>query len=297
MVEQSTYIKFETFYAELDEAIIWLESIGLKCNGTRISQYKDAIRLLVDLHKEDDISEIRKKFRPISNALYEANETIIIYKALSLEYTNEIKKHLQKILKGPIEYTHENPSSSSNEARNIAFELATMALLVLHNFKLDFTVGSDVAITFNDGENKFIFECKRPQAENKVEKNVRKARSQLRERYKQYSKGEMQGLISLDISKLINEEFNLFVGSNEEEIIEELYNEIRSFIEKHQRYWQSAGADRTIAVLLRLYVLAINKERNGAWITCSPYVVNPINESGEVNIQLARRFSKQLGAK
>ena len=141
---------YETFAQDLDKALAWMQGLGVRYEPTRMGEYKRAIETLLKIYRSDDIDKMRSEYARIVTAMYEANDLITIHKGLAGKYDNEIRNHLAKYTKGPINYTKEIASTSSNVGRNTAFELLILEKLVNAGVDVDFEVGSDVAAQFDN---------------------------------------------------------------------------------------------------------------------------------------------------
>ena len=225
-------------------------------------------------------------------ALYEANDLIAIHKGLVGKYDSEISEHIKKYAKGPANYREEAPSASSNLARNIAFELLVASKIVAANIPLDFSVKTDVATKF-DGRS-ILFECKRPQSEESIEKNIKDAFKQLERKYKSPVRARHRGIIALDISKLLNPEFMLYVQPDAVSLDRGLTQIADQFILKNERLWQLRRNSKTIAVLIRFGIMGINQEKEDMLTYCQQYGLTPLNAAGHRNIETAERLAEAM---
>ena len=139
---------YESFAQDLDAAVVWISSLGIANERTRIGEYKRAIDILLEVYKSKDLERTRREFVRLVTALFEANELIAIYNGLSGKYDREIRDHIKKYVKGPADYRKEVVSASSNLARNIAFELLVASKLVSAGIGLDFSIHADVAAKY-----------------------------------------------------------------------------------------------------------------------------------------------------
>jgi len=168
---------YELFSQDLDVAVKWISSLGVSYEKTRIGEYKRAIDVLLEVYKSKDLDKTKSEFVRLITALFEASDLVAIHKGLSGPYDTKIKEHIKKYAKGPSDYRKETASTSSNLARNIAFELILASKIVSANMELDFTIKTDIATKFD--RRSILFECKRPQSKGKLEANIKDAFKQL----------------------------------------------------------------------------------------------------------------------
>jgi hypothetical protein len=283
---------YESFAQDLDAAIEWICTFGISQERTRIGEYKRAISVLSEIYKTEDLEKTRKEFVRIATALYEANDLISIHKGLAGKYDSEIGEHIKKYAKGPANFREEVVSASSNLARNIAFELLVASKIVSANIPLDFSIKTDIATKF-DGRN-ILFECKRPQSEESIEKNIKDAFKQLERMYKNPIRARHRGIIALDISKLLNPEFMLYIQPDAASLDRGLVQIADQFILKNERLWQLRRNSKTIAVLIRFGIMGINQEKDGMLTYCQQYCLTPLNAAGNRNIETAERLAEAM---
>ncbi len=285
---------YESFAQDLDAAVERISSLGIPYERTRIGEYKRAIDILLEVYTSKDLEKTRREFVRLVTALFEANDLIAIHKELSGQYDSDIREHMKKYAKGPADYRNEVLSSASNLARNIAFELLVASKVVSADIGLDFSIKSDIAAKFD--RRSILFECKRPQSEQKLEANVRDAFKQLERKYKNPIRVRHRGIIAIDISKLLNPDFMLYVQPNAASLERGLSYLVGRFIEKHERLWQVRRSKKTIAVLVRVGIMAINQERDDMLTYCQQFGITPINTSGSRNIETARRLTEAMSS-
>jgi len=285
---------YETFSRELDVSLQWISSLGIVYERTRVGEYKRAIDILLEVYRTKDLERTRKEFERLVTALFEVNDLIAIHRALAGRYDNEISELIKKYAKGPANYREEVVSSSSNLARNIAFELLVASRLVSAGLGLDFSLGADIATSIK--KKSILFECKRPQSIGKLESNIKDAFRQLERKYKKPVHARHRGIIAIDISKIINPEFMLFVQPNAVSLEQGLSQIVDEFIVKNERLCQLRRNKRTIAVIVRVGIMGINQEKNDMLTYCQQYGLTPINYSGSQNIETAKSLANTLAS-
>jgi hypothetical protein len=167
-----------------------------------------------------------------------------------------------------------------------------MAKFANADIPLDFSIKTDVAATFD--RRSLLLECKRPQSLTTFEKRVKDAFHQLEAKYRSPKRLRHRGLIALDISKLVNPDFLLYVQNDADSIDAGLSQIVDDFIVKHEHVWQGQRSKKTIGVILRLSVMGINKEKNEMLTHCQQWAVSPMTHVGERNTGTVRKLTEVL---
>lgn len=285
---------FEDYASDLENALSWIQDLGIVYERTRIGEYKRAIDTLLELYKSDDQTNVQKEFSRIVTAVFEASDLINIHKELAGLFDNELRSRIERYAKGPSNYTNEIISASSNVARNIAFELLVMAKLVAANLEINFEIKTDIAAKFEN--RNIVFECKRPQSLGKLGANVKDAFRQLELKYQNPTHSRLRGIVAIDISKLINPDFMLYEADDAKSLDAGLSHLVDKFISENKHNWQTGRNKKTIAVLLRLSLMGINKERGNMLTYCQQFGLTPLNHSGEINMATVRALTAVLAS-
>ncbi len=259
------------------EACEWLCKHGLNLQNTRINKYKNDLIELADYFEADKIKEFQalKSFDDIVNSTAEASEFIYIYRGLSRLTDKTIIAKLRDFIKGPESSNHELPSSSSNRARNVSFELYMAALFVLAGFEIDLTSLADIIVKIN--EFQVFIECKRPQSETGVNGNINDALSQLNKRYEVATDQNLaRGIIALSVSKISNQNTNFIETNDELSIRPILFRKNKEFADKFGKKWQHPSNEKTIGAILQLNTSAYF-HRSKLVTHCNESVLDPSN--------------------
>lgn len=282
---------YDDVAARLQAAVDWLESLGIAHEPTRLGEYRRAIDALTQAKDRSTI--LRQQLPAINNAIYEAFELIDVHGALAGKYDDDIVRHLKQVAGGPATYSDENPASSSNRARNIAFELAVMAYLAKAGLLLYFTTAADVTCVF---ENRtLLFECKRPQSLDVVDRRVKDGLEQLKKRINTLQKATRRGLVALELTKAINPKFEVFVTQSEDEIGRSMTEQVDRFIARYKPSWENPRCNQTIGVLVRLRQMNIVEYDGYSKLFHGLQVgITPIDSIGELNHRLLESLVTQL---
>ena len=264
----------------------------MSCAPTRVGEYQRAIDTVLRAFRSSSFAVMRKELLSIITAMFEVNDLIEIHKSLAGRFDNSLVRHFRTYASGPVSYMDENVQTSSNIARNIAFELVVMAKLTRSGIPLDFRMATDVAAQF-DGQS-VLFECKRPQSLTSLESNIKKACRQLEAKYGNAEPSLQSGIIAIDITKLINPDFMLYAQNDEHALDAGLSRLIDGFVSEYERLWQRQRDKRTIAVLLRLSLVGVNKARNDMLTYCQQFAITPLHQVGERSIETARALATAM---
>ena len=286
-----TTTSYDALAAHLQAATDWLTSLGIDHEPTRLGDYRRSIDALTQT--KDRSTVFRQQLPEINNALYEAVELVEVYQALAGKYDEAIARHLTQVASGPAAYAAENPSTSSNRARNIGFELSVMAYLARADLPLHFTSAADVCCSF---ENRIlVFECKRPQSLEATDRRIKDGLDQLRKRVNSFQKVRHRGLVGLDLTKAVNPDFEVFVTQDEGSIGRSMTEQVDRFVARYKRARENPKCNQTIGVLLRLRQMNIVEYESYSKLFHGLHVgVVPIESTGELNHRLLASLSGQL---
>lgn len=215
-----------------------------------------------------------------------------MHHGLAGRFDDQIRAHIEAYASGPADYREEAVATSSNRARNIAFELHVMEKLVGAGIELDFGIATDIAAKF-DGRS-ILFECKRPQSSRKVEAAVRYAFKQLERKYGEPVRVRHRGIIALDITKVVNPDFMLYVQPDAVKIDAGTANMVDSFLNQNARFWQTSRNRKTIAVLVKLSMMGVNQEKDEMLTYVQQHAVTPLNHAGARNIATAKALTDAM---
>jgi hypothetical protein len=270
--------KFETISEQYKEALLWLEKIGIKIDNNRINSYSKFLDNLLHQYKNGNDDALDKLFPGSVNTFYEVNAITSIYESLRKIGNKDIegiKVKLEKTVCGPEAVTDE--TDKSNAARNYLFEVLVSSRM--HNPSkgvfVDFTSKTDSAVNFL--QKSYLIECKRIQSKDQISKNVRRAAKQLEKSLRTKIGSNNRGIIALDVSKIINPGFELFVRKNERSLQLEFNALVDSFIQSHSHIWQNILKEKNrkiVGVILRVSLMGISKDRN-LLVTMVQWAMNP----------------------
>jgi hypothetical protein len=251
-------IKFEQIKNELNDAMEWLNSLGITPNNGRFCLYNKALCELFSNYKESKTNGFNNLPKMV-NAIYEVFDLIEIHKGLSNITQKEISKLAKFYQKGVEEYTNEKTKNSGNKARNTAFELLVSSKLHISSIDVNLTTISDISSQFEN--NHLLIECKRLQSENNIQKNIKDAKYQLKNKIHNPTKSRTCGIIALDFTKLLNPNFDLLVTKNDQATQKCLDEKTDYFVENYQKYWNKNLGRNVLGVLTYFSLMAVIEDK------------------------------------
>jgi hypothetical protein len=252
MRKQLIRTKYEDVYNNIDDATTWLSDHGLEITRTRIGEYKRAFKCLIKKYNSGTftLDEQKSFFVTYVNLVFEVQELVYIYQGLSKIPNNQLAGRLKRFIKGPSAVTDENPSKSTNAARNIAFELLIASQLSSSGIEIDFGTDADMSFTFED--NKFFIECKRPQYTHQINSNIKGANKQLLKRYRTCKEQKKAfGIVALSVSKILNPKFYILISQNTNSMHSHIENLLNKFHTEHKAKYLNPSDPKTIGMMVQ----------------------------------------------
>jgi hypothetical protein len=174
---------------------------------------------------------MRQGFAAVESGL----ELISIHQHLRENASAEFRRRLRDYVKGTILEMDEKPSTGSNHARNIGFELFLGARMAEARFNPVFPEDGDLHLP----SFPMNFECKRLQSEKMVATEVADAADQLHRRAKGADPTPV-GIIALNVGKLIHGGARVLQAASTEELDLLMHNQIKEFRLKHYPKWSKS---------------------------------------------------------
>lgn len=197
-------LNYEANLEDLKEFILLVESLGINVSGTRIARYKSYYEALAG--GTDDEERIfqgisGKKFNnPQDLELYvlrEVHEIMWILKGLKKHLPKGVEEKLNQVVGGRDFAALDKDSSS----RNTQFELRIASYLCQAGYSVDMSNLTDVVATHD--RTTYFVECKRVTSFGALNKRLKEARKQLRNRLKRSTLVPRNfGVIAIDVTKV-----------------------------------------------------------------------------------------------
>lgn len=263
--------------AKLDDACVWLQSLGIEYSRTRVGRYKALFAALAKHQLANTLDAFYEEYTYSSwvNAAYEVAELVRIYEGLSIHRDASFVARLHEALKGHELYVLDDNDRSG---RDFSLELSIAAKFARAGLSIDF--GHDADLKTEIRGVPFYVECKRIKSASKVQRRIKDGLNQLHTRYvKSDSPALARGLLVVSIGKTINSDLGLLEAENPKSLSENAFRHNRAFIEMYKRHWQIKVDRRTLGVAVILDtpgMTTLNKQL----VTCHEITVNnsvPIN--------------------
>lgn len=192
---QGTY---EDMLMLADEAMNWLITNGVRVDSTR------AIKLMKNVSQlRDDITSGKVRAPHLSQLweIAELDDLIQISTQLKGIGDPRFLATLAKVTGGPHLLADEKTTGGSIQGRNATFELFAAARFARAGLPAVFKSDADATIETSMGE--LALECKRVAVADKLERNIRDAASQIKNRIS--SDGVKAGYVCISISRLVHQ--------------------------------------------------------------------------------------------
>lgn len=248
---------------DYEAAISWMADRGCPVARGRLAQYGATIADLASSFEASgwgDLADDQRR-RQVCTTLLEIREVISIHRGLTAIPDPQATRALQRFLKGPFAAKDEVFHNSSNQARNIGFELYLNALFSFAGFEPKFDSAAD--LSFAHRGEVFFVEAKRPANVATAKRLTRDANRQLSNRLSGFAAQATKGLIALDLTKIINPDGEVMRVLSDDHLQDLMHNEADLQIGALRSTWHRHRHPRTVGALLH-YRLMTNFVDTGA---------------------------------
>lgn len=263
MIDSESY---EGILESYTSALEWMRKIGVNLGAGRTSNYQSIVSYWTESYRTASLEEGKKIFPSFVSSMLEIHDFVSVYKAFKevpAAKLGSIVAKLNKAVSGLINLKEETPASAT--ARNFLFEALVAARLhaPARGASAILDAPSDTGVLF--GGSKIWVECKRVTSEGKIEKNVRKASSQLEEVFKKKAGSGHRGMVALDVSKILNPGDRIYVRENDAHLLQSVDRLMNDLIERFAPVWQRVYERRdrkVIGTVVRFAFMSTSEERN-----------------------------------
>lgn len=268
----------------------WFSRCNIDISRGRLGEYGRFLENLVKLHESGDYKSIEAELDRHLNSLFEASELSIITEAFSDNQHAGIPTLLKEIASGTGSYLLEN-TSSSNKARNYAFEVLVAARFQLAGIPVYFSDRSDVKTLFDDYE--IFIECKRLRSRNKIDRNLKDAKDQLTKSFKRSTGARKRGIIALDITRLENPEFKLLITESSNHLEQSLVQIVTTFIQEELEQNYISIHNKILGILVRYSGISMEKESN-SYVYCQQYSLMSTSRRGSRSDEIVHEIHQRM---
>lgn len=263
MIDSESY---EGILESYMSALEWMQKIGVTLGAGRTSNYQSIVRYWAGSYRTASLEEGKRIFPSFVSSMLEIHDFVSVYKAFKdvpAAQLGSIVAKLNKAVNGPINLEQETPASAT--ARNFIFEALVAARLhaPTQGASAILDAPSDTGVLF--GGKKIWIECKRVTSEGKIEKNARKASSQLEEVFKKKTGSSHRGIVALDVSKILNPGDRIYVRENDVHLLQSIDRLMNDLIVRFAPVWQRVYETRdrkVIGTIIRFAFMSTSEERN-----------------------------------
>jgi len=295
MNKKISYTAYSDIKSEYFKALAWLEGYKITYTRGRLESYKQSLNEMIDLLQQKEQPGVNKRFPELINTIHEIDAIVKIYKSLiDIEIPNDsvLKEKLKRAIGGPVDLVDEN--NKNNAARNYLFEVLVASRFSKPNASLnvDFVPTNDLKL--NHRNESYYIECKRISSVKKLGKNVADARDQICSTLKDEPTG--QGLVVVDLSKIINPKFGISVRQYPEELNNHITQEIDNFVLNNHRIWQSKlnkFCKSIPAIILYCSFMGVAESTNHIF-TVQQWALNPMDDSSNDSTENMKHLVEKL---
>lgn len=286
MIDSESY---EGILESYTTSLKWMEKIGVDLGVGRTSNYLSIVSYWARSYQSASVEEGKRIFPDFVSSMLEIYDFVSVYKAFKdvpVAKLGSIVAKLNKAVKGPIKLEQETPATTI--ARNFLFEALVAARLhaPVQGASAILNAPSDTGVLF--AGSKIWIECKRITSEKKIEKNVRKASSQLEDTFKKKMGSGHRGIVALDVSKILNPEDLIYVRENDGHLLQSIACLMNDLIKRLAPVWERVYERRDhkiIGTIVRFTFMSISEERN-LLVHTTQWGLNPCIGTSEHNVKI-----------
>lgn len=256
------------FSSRFNEALAWLDSLKVKISEKRLEEYKHAANRWTNYSDpHPNYEKIAELFPDVTSMTLEVPAFIDIFSALKNEKPAALSGVISKLKRsvgGPSNIIDE--TDTTNDPRNILFELVTTAKFHKPNLGLSAILNSPTDSGFKMEGGKFLIECKRLYSKSNAKTNIEKACSQLLPHL--LDDKETRGIVALDLTNLIipkSPRGEIFGDANQRLIQEKTDKLFYDFIGSNSKKWQEILAyqnEKITSIVCKFSTIAVSKDIN-----------------------------------
>jgi hypothetical protein len=277
MKGQLTKSSYAEIQSDLNGVVDWIESFGVNVAPTRIRRYETAMQTVRKIQEARDEARANKILPDAINTLHEIHDLIEIGKGFSGgNYRDFVEPKIKEIVAGPDAYADEN-LSSSNRARNVAFELIVASRIAQSGLPLFRRGTSDIATRLHG--RIVLIECKRPFAEAKVARRIQEGFSQLKRAYHGCDSIRTRGIVAIDVTRAHNPDFLPMAYDQPYKIGRIVAARLDAISGRYSETIEGCRQKKTIGVVFRMSAMALPTGEAERLTYCQQYEVHSYSSS------------------
>lgn len=263
MAETFEISSYDEIIHDADEVLAWLESIGVNVANSRLVDYRETMRMLNDAVKKGTVAEVQgsPEFAMVCDSLFELSVISMIHKQLKDEKVHQPLRRLRLVTKGPFSSLDEKKSEPNRQARDIQFELLTLAMMKRQGMVYNpLLADTDVSGIFE--ERPIIIECKRLWSGKRAKNNIKIGVSQLTPKLNRLPEADRPvGLLGLDFTRLVSPPGHLLECASYQDAKRRLDALVEKSLRLHECFWSKSLDIRFIGVVGYLGAVVVLKDR------------------------------------
>ena len=246
--------RYSVILSELEDSIKWIESKGIDISRTRLSQLYDDIKNFVNQRLILPKSDINPdEFKAQVYSFIEVGDVTEIYRQFQNIESDVFDEKLQKSIRGPRSGTKETERSLI--ARNTMAELAWAAALSKSGFEVEFDPISDIVQEINQNQYRsIVWEVKRPDKKQNLDKLMKKGRKQLNKRFSdpcfRMDRKPLGGCIVVIIDKIFGIDDCYIKSGSEFSANNYLKRTIKSFYGENKKLFEPIWRNNILGLLM-----------------------------------------------
>jgi len=276
---------------KLKEAFLWISSLGIHFDQTRIGQYERIISTYlknIEAGIENKIQHDR-----FLAVCFEAMSFVEVFENFPRKHERVLVSKLKTVLKGPLFQEEEIAKGKSSEARNIQYELVLASKLNKTGLEIDFSNGYKEDLNFEYGGERIYCECKRPFTDAGLQKAFKESMSQLRKRFTIGKPGE-KGIIAVSISRLSNVRNSSVVFDSPQLAVEAINQHITEKMRPFASLMDSKKEPKIAGMFCSFYTPIAISSMAGDLISVNVDGCIPFGKPGSESYAFLRNFSTEI---
>lgn len=227
----------------LNDAIDWLNSLGVRSVATRLTKYKNFID---DFYRVLGTEEANKDhLHHYAQAQREVFELIRIKEALQAHGGAHLLQRLKQITSGqPF-----RAAQVHDPARDISFELSIAGRFLNAGLEVDLSQIADVVVRSNS--HTIYVECKRITSENQIEKRIAGAYQQASRRISASNSSKAKGFCAFEVSEVINPDLEMYAVDSPQAFQRQTSRQLANFVLHKQTIIQRHCKKRVLGSLFQ----------------------------------------------
>lgn len=284
----------EALLVAFKAACDWLTDVGVPSKVTRYGKYEKVFaEFFSSVGRHVSHANMVQRKAAFENAYLEANELVRLHSDLASLNSEEFIQQIGFVASGQ-EF---RATAENDQARDFLFELSTAARFLRVGFPVSLSSISDIVVKLENGAELHV-ECKRLKSQKRVDKNLRKAISQLQERIQRAPSGSF-AMSALDFTDLIPPRPD-YVLSSVDEGVPRHAARLKTTLKNHRKAFAQVRAEMwntgTLCQASGVYY-AIDKSLGGDGMVYARHTTYAeYHDEGSIPSNFIRELARRIGS-